>query len=120
MTTDTQHCSTRNVYGIMHVIDHIVCPVKYITHAHLDLVTSYPLPVRHLIFCYVFTATKLFDACGLELGDWLADRCSAFIEFVDFTELGSRTMTSVVLTISANDRKTHVIIVTRAYNRILL
>ena len=50
--------------------------------------------------CYVFTATKLFDACGLLFGDWLPDRCSVDIELLDLTELASRTMTSVVLTIS--------------------
>jgi len=40
------------------------------------------------------------DACGLEFGDWLVGFGSALIEFVDFIELASLTITSVVFTIS--------------------
>ena len=62
---------------------------------------SHDLVPTHVTSCYVLTATKLFEACGLLLGDWLADRCgSVDIVFVDFAELTSRTITSVVLTIS--------------------
>lgn len=52
--------------------------------------------------CYVFTATKLFEAWGLLFGDWFADRCSVLTELADFTELASRTITSVVFTMSEN------------------
>ena len=45
--------------------------------------------------CYVLTATKLFDSCGVAVGDGWLGRCSeADLELLDFTELGSRVIPS--------------------------
>ena len=45
--------------------------------------------------CYVFTATKLLDSCGVAVGDCWLGRCSeADLELLDLTELGSRVIPS--------------------------